>query len=332
MCTSCFSIWLKQIELKILPTDSTVKDFSDFLVKEGDKYKCPECDYTSLRVSSLQAHAKIAHKNFQIKIKTKKKPKKSFVKKSSGGVSLKSHRGKKMKRIHSHFCPQCDYTTTRSTYLLSHIDRVHRKLKPYQCPECSYATADNSNLKTHINAVHKKIRRYQCPECDYGTYGAILLKRHCETVHMKLKPHGCPDCDYMAASTFHLKRHIISIHLKLKPYKCPKCEDTFTRHAYLRKHYEVVHNEPLPANLIDPNPFILKGIELNPSISDEAKVLITQNKRIKSAKVRRRGIIVAKKVVKKKPHQCTQCDYAAAKVNLDFLIYLPHFVNLSAFL
>jgi len=79
-----------------------------------DKYKCPDCEYKTYKVSSFKRHIQSVHE--------------------------------KKKKFKCHYC---DFKAAYKQSIQRHVDTKHLKKKPYRCSECDFITAHSHSLKNH---------------------------------------------------------------------------------------------------------------------------------------------------------------------------------------
>ena len=99
------------------------------------------------------------------------------------------------KREKSFPCGKCDYVTTHSSNLKTHIHSKHEGVK-YSCNRCKYAATEPSSLKKHIKNKHEGVR-YPCDQCEYAATTAADLKIHIESKHEGLR-YPCDKCEFSA--------------------------------------------------------------------------------------------------------------------------------------
>ena len=82
-------------------------------------------------------------------------------------------------------CLQCDYKTTKKSYLKGHIKSVHEGQK-FSCAHCGSTFTQKANLQTHIRSVHEG-QKFSCTHCEYKVTWKILLQKHVKSVHGKVR-------------------------------------------------------------------------------------------------------------------------------------------------
>ena len=68
-------------------------------------------------------------------------------------------------------CSECDFITTKHTYLKTHKESKHAG-KGYPCKQCDYAATTASCLKRHKQYKHEGLR-YPCDQCEYSATQVI---------------------------------------------------------------------------------------------------------------------------------------------------------------
>eukprot|EP01066_Platyproteum_vivax_P009058 Platyproteum_vivax@DN3951_c0_g1_i2.p1 len=131
------------------------------------KYMCPDCSYSTNRMSDLKRHMKLAA--------TEKAPPK-------------------------YNCPECDFKTTRMSDLKRHMTAVHKVVvvvpraprKPPQmlyCPTCNYKSPIKNNLTRHMKTHTRKPKErpapktHYCPHCDYEAPRKNYVTKHMRKKH-----------------------------------------------------------------------------------------------------------------------------------------------------
>ena len=57
--------------------------------------------------------------------------------------------------VKSHICSVCGHGSYQKKDLVKHM-RIHTGEKPYACPFCNYRSTQSSNMRTHVRRVHVK--------------------------------------------------------------------------------------------------------------------------------------------------------------------------------
>uniref|UniRef100_A0A8D9BPK8 Zinc finger protein 26 n=1 Tax=Cacopsylla melanoneura TaxID=428564 RepID=A0A8D9BPK8_9HEMI len=159
-------------------------------------------------------------------------------------------RHKKIKKVRSHKCPECEYTARSLSGLKNHI-RVHSSHKPYKCSNCEYKTAYNYALRRHklicldsdppspITAEKQKNLRFDyCIHCEEEFSGDII--EHCRYCPSKPKTderynYYCTMCNFHSRLRCFTVRHI-DCHKKVRPYKCTQCDYAAPKPGIIRVH------------------------------------------------------------------------------------------------
>ena len=87
------------------------------------------------------------------------------------------------KSIKSHRCNQCDFTSSHTSALGTHL-KTHSGVKSNKCNQCEYASSDASNVRTHLK-THSGIKSNKCNQCDYTSSQAGHLRTHLKSTVKK---------------------------------------------------------------------------------------------------------------------------------------------------
>jgi len=145
-------------------------------------------------------------------------------------------------------CPKCEKSFTRKSSLNVHI-RSHGigEKKPYKCHICGQGSATKSNLTSHIRSKHNTGgKTYKCGMCEKGFPRSDSLRRH-EKSHKPVderKTFRCKICPKAYVSNAGLKTHIRTDHEK-KRFICNEgnCnEQEFTQASGLKAHKLRAHS------------------------------------------------------------------------------------------
>ncbi|CAH1983462.1 unnamed protein product [Acanthoscelides obtectus] len=225
-------------------------ELAEHLTKHtGDTLSCTKCDGSFLRKQSLYHH--ILQKHPEI----------------AASVSSKIHE-----------CTRCEYKTTYSHYIASHMMK-HSGAK-YPCMKCNSSFLSKHSLDNHILQRHPEItasvthKIHECTHCEYKTTRARdlaghnmkhtgvrytcatcdasfttklwldnhILQRHPEcTASGSRKIHECTHCEYKSLQKKQLSIHMMK-HAATK-LTCPKCVASFTTKLWLDNHLLQKHPE-----------------------------------------------------------------------------------------
>ena len=219
--------------------------------EERQKYlkKCPECDYTSVRVSCIKRHFEIMHERktytcewFGCDFVTQRKQ------------LLKDH----IRSVHQgmqFICDKCGFETTTQDYLSKHIKTVHgTENDSLLCEQCSFIAQAGPELKKHMD--NHNLFAFTCNECDYRTKNEKLLNRHISLKHGNKEPFLCDECHFTTRLKGSLTRHIANVHNGLR-FPCPDCEFEAKSRTYLYEHVRRRHNKAVDASYFIAHPHLM---------------------------------------------------------------------------
>ncbi|UYV75140.1 hypothetical protein LAZ67_12002609 [Cordylochernes scorpioides] len=219
--------------------------------RNGEPVKCKDSylyDTRFIKDILFNTHKNTVEKHFTCFISNFRK-----IYKKCSIIHQRKHAGEKLK-----FCPNCEYSTKRTSNLKSPI-KIHTDEKLHQCPHCDHRTMQLGSLKRHIR-THTSERPHLCPHCDYRTNHPSDSKKHIRT-HTDEKPYLCPHCDYRAISSSTLRRHIRT-HTGERPHLCPHCDYRTNHTGGLKCHIRTHTGEkpylcPFQSFLLQPkiNPY-----------------------------------------------------------------------------
>ena len=250
-CTETFS------ERKLLDRHKAIKH----QIGEVNRYKCDQCEYTTIHAIVFKDHVKNQHGIRHYKCTT-------CAKAFGTETSLKSHQiVHNEARFHCRLCQltfkhprslkkhqnrvpeQCDicsikFCTTQEK--AKHCKVVHLDEQPFKCKSCPKQFAKLSDFELHSVSEHSEgensVKILECDQCDYKALGKMAkyrLKKH-SFVH-KEKPHPCEDCGKRFISSYDIEAHRKS-HLGIKEYTCEQCDQAFAFKHSLKNHQQRVHS------------------------------------------------------------------------------------------
>ena len=133
----------------------------------NERYKCENCDFTSLTNSRLKLHVKF------------------------------KHNGEK-----SYECLSCDYKTEISVHFKMHQD-VH-STNFIKCELCEHKSKSHQRLKIHMQRHQGP--KYFCDQCDYKSYDRGNFSTH-KTIKHGTDILKCQKCEYETKSKRALRQH-----------------------------------------------------------------------------------------------------------------------------
>ncbi|GAB6033099.1 hypothetical protein CHUAL_012712 [Chamberlinius hualienensis] len=149
------------------------------------KYKCDECDFSSVYQSSIKNHKVYKH-------------------------------GEKAQK-----CDQCSYSCHNYADLLQHKDGVHSELRPYMCDHCGFRAKTKSSIRLHLTMHQEKI---PCDICG-ALYKYRALNRHKRNIHCAdKKAFACQLCSYATSCKSYLQTHLTKVH-KVVPQNSSKTKN-----------------------------------------------------------------------------------------------------------
>jgi len=167
----------------------------------------------------------------------------------------KSHKHKKGERKKKHYCPHCDFSSSRVSVLKVHTVKEHKDIpKKFKCDRCDFATNYQTNMEKHMKKFHLGIPGpFQCTQCPRTFFVLAKLKCH-KLVHTEEKNFVCEECAAKFKRKDDLKSHM-KIHLpddirliekaKKLTKACPNCGKLFEKNWKLQRHMKVHNKESM---------------------------------------------------------------------------------------
>nr|CAI5852375.1 unnamed protein product [Callosobruchus analis] len=304
ICTQCNVKFTRKVTLD----DHIIKKHKELIMSvSSKKHECVHCNYKTTIKSKLEKHM-LKHASFKFRIceycnaSYKRKEyldNHIFINHPDVKTSIK----RKM-----HECPECDYKTTKKYSLNMHM-LVHPGTKSDlgTCKYCNESfrgktSLDNHVIKKHpdfITSIKRKI--HECSQCNYKTPRKKAMERHTSThTGAVFKVLICEHCNATFKWEETLDSHIFKNHpdliasIKRKILECLHCTYKTTFKNTLRKHMIRHSNEPTTLSVC---PECYASFKHKVSLHDH---ILRVHPDLKS-------------FVKRKTHECTQCDYKTIK-------------------
>lgn len=264
-------------------------------IVETKDLKCDNCNTAfvckyNLKRHKMHVHDKVprkdnrltpkkAHLRKQFKIHNKDKHLCEWCNYSGEKADIKNHQlsihPERLKK-----CLNCDYTTTRSSWLNLHIKAIHLKKYELFCEKCDYSCSSRSGLIQHDYRHHRShdpleminTINVKCDQCDTSFACEDKLNRGKKYVHNKVtRKDNHPNClcftcgkmdgskaDYLCVNLICCKfcsyssywkswvaYHIQSVHDKISEEgaNCSFCRKTFSRKYNLNMHVKKEHDK-----------------------------------------------------------------------------------------
>ncbi|CAH2008020.1 unnamed protein product [Acanthoscelides obtectus] len=211
MCTKCDASFTSKQWLD----NHILQKHPEFTASVSRKiYECTDCEYKSLHKQQLTMH-------------------------------MVKHTGAKLT------CTKCDASFISNQSLDNHVLHKHPEFadsvscKIHKCTHCEFKTTHSGNLASHIKK-HTGTK-LTCTKCDASftfkrTLDNHILQNHSEfTDSVSFKVHECTYCEYKTTHAQNLDRHIIK-HTGAK-ITCTKCDASFTFKRSLDNHILRTHSE-----------------------------------------------------------------------------------------
>ncbi|XP_028037766.1 PR domain zinc finger protein 5-like [Bombyx mandarina] len=135
-------------------------------------------------------------------------------------------------------CLNCDYTTSRKEYLVTHANREHLDHHPFTCSECNMQFYTKASLRIHIDQYHIE---NTCEYCDKEYNRPFFLQKHrnqCKTIIRKIK---CDQCVASFDNVVDYDKHVFLKHNN-GGYKCTLCNKRFMEEIELQQHEAMIHS------------------------------------------------------------------------------------------
>lgn len=217
-------------------------------VKEGGKFKCKSCKFSSAKIASAERHLPLCRKTENAVISEgdddcrneSAQSKKVMEEKRAPKVSVKHQELS---------CPNCAFKCYQKKALDCHAERGCLKLDEIQCSLCSFVAKSKMSLKNHVLQVHNKkksgeakLRRLHCQHCSFTCNQKRCVSLHAGVKHKGARPYRCQYCCFSTTRRYQLQQHE-SLHTGIGRHGCSMCNKTFGTQTKLRQHKVRVHDK-----------------------------------------------------------------------------------------
>ena len=209
----CREVFCKECDFKSHKQYLVTKHYKQEHLRIRIQYKCAQCEYSTRFKSCLDEHNASKHKILRKRARRIDSPD------DENDIS----------RIHK--CNLCEFTTSNSHFLKSHMDAIHGEKK--KCNQCEKSFKWVQDLEKHIKAVHQGMKK-KCSLCEFQTNYNQNLKGHMKAIH-GISKYKCEICNKLFNGNFDLQIHISGFH-EGKSSKCNQCDYTYESYDSFRTH------------------------------------------------------------------------------------------------
>ncbi|KAJ8349662.1 hypothetical protein SKAU_G00247920 [Synaphobranchus kaupii] len=233
--------------------------------KEGGRFKCKKCSFTSCRLTTIQRHCTACTmKSLKQKAakNSKHKPMKTVETEEDNdsdedyedveeGEEDMDKVAMGTKTAARFVCPNCPFVCHQKRALDRHRTKGCLKHGDIQCQLCSFVARSPEALEHHAR-IHGKRKpvavvtrdkkaHLRCELCSFTCKQARCLAQHVALKHEGVKPHACRFCGFSTTRRYRLEAHE-SLHTGVGRHPCQLCHQTFGTTSKLRLHRQRVHD------------------------------------------------------------------------------------------
>lgn len=217
-------------------------------VKEGGKFKCKSCKFSSAKIASAERHLLLCRKTENPVISEGNDDCGNEPAQSKKVVEEK--RAQKVSAKHQKLsCPSCEFKCYGQKALYSHAERGCLKRDEIQCSLCSFGAKSKMSLNRHILQVHNKknfgeakLKLLHCQHCSFTCKQKQCMSLHVGVKHKGARPYRCQHCCFSTTRRYRLQQHE-SLHTGIGRHGCSMCNKTFGTLTKLRQHKVRVHDK-----------------------------------------------------------------------------------------
>ncbi len=203
-------------------------------IHTGEKpYKCVLCDFGATHSTLLASHMASNHPGI--------KPFKCTVCHKAHITSCQLRRHMRLHGDHRYKCIFCVFSSQHKGDMQRHT-RVHTGEKPFKCTVCNYASTQSPPLSTHMRSKHPGVYPFTCTVCAKGFFRETQLKQH-SSLHLTESPRKVSTVDKVRQKPHHDTESLapgltLPFHLELR---CDVCNKRFETETELSRHLWEIH-------------------------------------------------------------------------------------------